>query len=67
MYVQLLKRIIMWVKSNIIYREMGISLNALNKKRYRSIWVEGVHWMKAKDNVIYYEIDEIQRWIYEQE
>lgn len=56
----------MWVKSNIIFREMGISLNALNKKRYRSIWIEGIHWTKAKDNVIYYDIDEIQRWIYEQ-
>ncbi|WP_122975716.1 excisionase family protein [Vibrio coralliirubri] len=55
----------MWVKSNIIQRKMGLSIHAINKKRYRSIWVEGIHWIKARDNVIYYDIDEIQRWVYE--
>ncbi len=56
----------MWVKPIIIQEKMGLSINALNKKRYRSIWIEGIHWIKAKDNVIYYEIDQIQRWIHEE-
>jgi len=54
---------VQWVKSSIVTESMGISKNALNIKRCRSILVEGLHWRKAPDNVIYYNLCEIQNWI----
>ncbi|WP_318451470.1 excisionase family protein [Photobacterium leiognathi] len=52
-----------WVKQKIITEVIGISKNALNKKRYRSIFIENIHWKKAPDNMIYYNLPEIIKWI----
>ncbi|MFC1503302.1 excisionase family protein [Pseudomonadota bacterium] len=54
-----------WVTHKIITQKMGITKAALDTKRYRGILIEGVHWKKAIDNVIYYNIKEINNWINE--
>lgn len=52
-----------WVRANVIFQNTGISKFSLDKWRYRSVFIEGIHWVKAPDRRIYYNIQEIQNWI----
>jgi hypothetical protein len=52
-----------WVKPIIIERFKGITAGALRKKRESGFLIEEQHWRRAKDNVIYYNFEEVDRVI----
>jgi len=52
-----------WVKGKKIEEIKGISVGALRKKREAGFFIEGKHWRKAKDNVIYYYFEAIDRFM----
>jgi hypothetical protein len=52
-----------WVKGKKTEEIKGISVGALRKKREAGFFIEGLHWRKAKDNVIYYHFEAIDRFM----
>ena len=52
-----------WVKARIIEELKGITQGALKKKRERGILVEGIHWRKAADNVIYFNYERLEEFL----
>ncbi|WP_448550543.1 hypothetical protein [Thalassotalea fusca] len=48
-----------WVKPIIIEKLKGIKTDALRKKKEQHLFIEEKHWRKAKDNVIYYNYEEL--------
>jgi len=52
-----------WVLSIVIIRDIGYTEKALEAKRQRGVWLEGVHWKKAPDGRITYNIQKIQEWM----
>lgn len=52
-----------WVKPCIVERLKGISEGALRKKKEGKILVEGIHWHRAPDNVIYYHFENIDKFL----
>jgi len=52
-----------WVKPIIIEKIKGITAGALRKKRESGFLIEEKHWRRATDNVIYYNFEEIDRFI----
>lgn len=52
-----------WVRACIVFKEIGITKYSLDKWRYKAVFIEGVHWVKAPDRRIYYNMKEIQTWI----
>jgi len=41
---------------------LGYTLKALDRKREEGYWLEGVHWHRAPDGRIFYDIEEITAW-----
>ncbi|NRA54098.1 MAG: hypothetical protein HRU23_08140 [Gammaproteobacteria bacterium] len=52
-----------WVKAKKIEDLKGITVGALKKKRERGVLVEGVHWRKAPDNVIYFNYERLDEFL----
>jgi hypothetical protein len=52
-----------WVKPCIIESLKGITVGALRKKKESNILIEGVHWHRAPDNVIYYHFENIDQFL----
>ena len=51
-----------WVKSSLLAKLNGYSLDAQEKKRARGVWIEGIHWIKAPDGNIMYNLRAIDLW-----
>jgi len=52
-----------WVKAKIIIAIFGYTADAMNKKRQRGAWLEGIIWKKAPDNTIMYNPLAIEEWV----
>lgn len=52
-----------WVKDRILERLKGITSEALRSKRREGKLVEGYHWRKADDGVIYYHYERIDEYL----
>jgi len=52
-----------WVKPIVIENLKGITVGALKKKRERGLFVEGIHWKKADDNVIYFNYEKVEEYL----
>lgn len=52
-----------WVKPKVIENLKGITEGALKKKRERGILIEGIHWRKAQDNVIYFNYERLDEFL----
>jgi len=52
-----------WVKPKKIEELKGITIEALKKKRERGVYIEGIHWRRAPDNVIYFNYENIDLFI----
>lgn len=52
-----------WVKPRVIENLKGITEGALKKKRERGLLLEGFHWRKASDNVIYFNYERLDEFL----
>lgn len=56
-----------WVLIKKIVELIGYSENASRAKIKTGVWLKGIHWTKAPDGRILFNIEEIQRWIQSKE
>ena len=52
-----------WVLPTIITRDIGYTDKAMEAKRQKGVWLEGIHWRKAPDGRIVYNLPKIQEWM----
>lgn len=52
-----------WVLIKKLATDMGTTDDAIRAKIARGIWLKGIHWLKARDNRIYFNSEAIQKWI----
>jgi len=52
-----------YVISRKLAEMTGMTVAAINGKRHQGKWLQGIHWWKPSERVIYYNIPAIERWI----
>ena len=52
-----------WVLIEKLTMETGYTGNAIRAKARRGVWTEGIHWRKAPDNRMVFNLGAIQRWM----
>ena len=52
-----------WVLMKLLVEHTGYSEDAARAKIRRGDWVFGIHWRKAPDNRIVFDLNAIQRWM----
>lgn len=52
-----------WVLINKVVEIFGYTDDAIRAKTRKGVWICGIHWIKAPDNRILFNIQEIQSWI----
>ena len=52
-----------WVLINIVSETTGYSDDAIRAKKARGQWKEGIHWRKAPDNRVVFNLVAIQNWL----
>ena len=52
-----------WVLINKVIELVGYSDDAIRKKISSGFWLKGVHWTKAPDGRILFNLEAIQQWI----
>lgn len=52
-----------WVLIKKIVEIFGYTENAARAKIKTGVWLKGIHWTKAPDNRILFNIAAIQQWI----
>jgi len=54
---------IKWVLIKIITDTIGYSDDAIRAKIKKGVWLNGIHWRKAPDGRIVFNLEAIQKWI----
>ncbi len=52
-----------WVLINIVSKSIGYSDDAIRAKIAKGVWLSGVHWIKAPDNRLVFNLEAIQKWM----
>ena len=52
-----------WVLIKKVVEIVGYTENAIRAKIKKGVWICGVHWTKAPDNRILFNIEAIQQWV----
>jgi len=52
-----------WVLINKVIELIGYSDDAIRSKISKGVWLAGVHWRKAPDGRLVFNLEAIQRWI----
>jgi hypothetical protein len=52
-----------WVLINKVIELIGYSDDAIRAKIKKGVWLKGVHWKKAPDNRLVFNLEAIQKWI----
>ncbi len=52
-----------WVLAHLVTEHTGYSDDAIRAKKRRGEWREGVHWRKAPDNRIVFNLTAINAWM----
>jgi len=52
-----------WVTIEKVVEYTGYSDDAIRKKKWLGVWREGVHWRKAPDNRLVFNLVSIQNWM----
>ena len=52
-----------WVLICRVIELIGYSDDAVRAKMRKGVWLEGVHWRRAPDGRIVFDLEAIQRWI----
>jgi hypothetical protein len=42
---------------------LGYTPKAMDRKREEGYWLKGVHWFRAPDGRIHYDIEAIEKWV----
>ncbi|WP_018985251.1 excisionase family protein [Methylophilus methylotrophus] len=54
---------IKWVLINIVVASIGYTDDAIRAKIKKGVWLNGIHWRKAPDGRIVFNLEAIQKWI----
>ena len=52
-----------WVLIKVLSRETGLSQDAIRSKKKNGVWREFVHWRKAPDGRIWFDLEAIYKWV----
>ncbi|MYN05370.1 excisionase [Pseudoduganella sp. DS3] len=52
-----------WALINKVIEITGYSDDAIRAKKKRGEWLEGIHWRKAPDNRVVFDLSAINRWM----
>jgi len=52
-----------WVLINKLTERIGYTDDAVRAKIKRGVWLRGVHWRKAPDGRIHFNLEAIKQWI----
>jgi hypothetical protein len=52
-----------WVLIKKVEELFGYSDDAIRAKVKKGVWLSGIHWRKAPDNRLFFNIEAIQKWI----
>ncbi|MHB1117383.1 excisionase [Sideroxydans sp.] len=52
-----------WVLINKVVELIGYTEDAIRAKMKKGVWLRNIHWRKAPDGRIHFNLREIQRWI----
>lgn len=52
-----------WIKVSRYCELSGDTLEGVRAKRRKRIWIEGVHWSRPADGVVYINPDEVAKWV----
>lgn len=52
-----------WVLINKIEELIGYTDDAIRAKIKRGVWLQNIHWRKAPDGRLFFNIEAIQKWI----
>ncbi len=52
-----------WVLIQKVVEETGYTEDAVRAKKKNGVWLEGIHWRKAPDNRIVFDLGAIQSWM----
>ncbi len=52
-----------WVLINKVVELIGYTDDAIRSKIKNGVWLKGIHWIKAPDGRIHFNIEAIQKWI----
>jgi hypothetical protein len=52
-----------YVTATLAAVKLGLTIRAVDGKRYSGVWIEGQEWRKAPDGSIWYDMREIEKWV----
>lgn len=52
-----------WVTKYKIAELTGLTVKAVEARREKGIWIDGVHWKKVSDGRIWFNTEAIEKWI----
>jgi len=52
-----------WVLIKKVVEVTGYTENAARAKVRKGVWVMGIHWKKAPDNRVIFDLNAIQKWM----
>jgi len=52
-----------WVLIKKVVEIFGYTEDAIRAKTKKGVWLKGIHWTKAPDNRILFNVEAIQQWI----
>ena len=52
-----------WVLINKVVDSIGYTRNAIYSKKKNGIWIFGIHWKKAPDGHLIFNLVAIQQWL----
>ena len=52
-----------WVNTNMLSKKSGYTSKAIYNKISRGDWLEGIHWRRAPDRRLFFDLAAIENWI----
>ncbi|HOY69704.1 MAG TPA: excisionase family protein [Methylotenera sp.] len=52
-----------WVLINKVIELIGYTDDAIRAKIKKGVWLSGIHWRKAPDGRLMFNLEAIQKWI----
>jgi hypothetical protein len=52
-----------WVLINRVIELIGYTDDAIRAKIKKGVWLHGIHWKKAPDGRLFFNLEAIQKWI----
>lgn len=52
-----------WVLIHIVSRATGYSEHGIRAKIKKGVWIKGIHWNKAPDERLVFNLKEIEKWM----